>query len=126
MSGQEQSSSADKSHQPTPQKIRKSREKGEVAYSSEATTAATYIGFFVSLFIVAGWTATSLHETLAAFFHRPDEVGSLILFAQDNEFLTRLSLKLLSAVAPLFIILAFGGARIGVRAAARSSLRLQK
>jgi len=106
MSEQEHSSSAEKSHQPTPQKIRRSREKGEVAYSSEATTAATYVGFFVALIIVAGWTATHLHETLAAFFHRPDEIGGLLLSTQDDEFAARLAASLFGAVAPLFIILA--------------------
>ena len=106
MSDNENSSSADKSHQPTPQKIRRSREQGEVAYSNEATSAATYIAFFVALFIVVGWTMTRLLSLLAAFFHRPDEIGGLLLFSEGNDYLGHLSLEFFGAVSPLFIMLA--------------------
>jgi flagellar biosynthesis protein FlhB len=83
MSDNEQPSGEDKSHAPTPQKIRQSREKGDVPYSAEATSAATYVAFFVSLIVVAGWMATNTYSTLLPFFTKPEEI-SVLLFSPNN------------------------------------------
>ncbi|NOX96122.1 MAG: hypothetical protein GXP04_13820 [Alphaproteobacteria bacterium] len=83
MSDNEQPSGEDKSHAPTPQKIRQSREKGDVPYSSEATSAATYVAFFISLIVVAGWMATNTYSMMLPFFTKPEEIGKL-LFSPNN------------------------------------------
>ncbi|MHA7873670.1 MAG: EscU/YscU/HrcU family type III secretion system export apparatus switch protein, partial [Hyphococcus sp.] len=79
MSDREQDQSADKSHEPTQQKLRKSREKGDVPYSNEATAAATYIGFFVALILAAGWSVSKLQTALTMLLHRPKAAGDLLL-----------------------------------------------
>lgn len=47
MSGNEDAS--DRQHEPSEQKLRKAREKGDIPRSTEATTALAYLGFFVAL-----------------------------------------------------------------------------
>ena len=106
MSEQNQASAADKSHDPTPEKLRKSREKGEVAYSTEVTTAATYAGFFIALLIAGGWSMLQLHSTLTLFLHRPDAVASALLAPESNGFSQGLMLRVLSATAPIFAAIA--------------------
>ena len=79
MSEREQDNNADRSHEPTQQKLRRAREKGDVPYSVEATAAATYIGFFVALLVAVGWCATKLQGTLTALLHKPDMISKEVL-----------------------------------------------
>ncbi len=103
MSDNEQNSAADKSHEPTPQKIQKSREKGDVSYSPEATAAATYIGFFVALTFASAWSATTLLGTLKTFFMHPHDVGASLFAAGKNDATGELMLNVLGALMPVFL-----------------------
>lgn len=105
MSDKDQDSSADKSHEPTQQKLRKSREKGDVAYSNEATAAAIYIGFFVALILAAGWSVSRLQTTFSLLLHRPEDVGQLLLYSQDSEFAFQFFTQIAVSIAPVFLIL---------------------
>ncbi len=106
MSDEQHSGGEDKSQEPTPQKLRKSREKGDVPYSTEVTAAATYAAFYASLIIVAGWSAVHVSSTLAAFFHRPDEIGDVLLSPYQTRLLPQLILRLSIGIFPLFLVLA--------------------
>ena len=105
MSDNDQDSSADKSHEPTQQKLRKSREKGEVAYSNEATAAAIYIGFFVVLILVAGWSVSRLQKLLTTLLHKPDAAGDLLLFSESGNFTFTFFTQVATSVAPIFLML---------------------
>lgn len=105
MSEREQDTGADKSHEPTQQKLRKSREKGDVPYSVEATAAATYIGFFVVLITVAGWTIMRLHGTLTGFFHKPDAYRDLLLYSREADVKLSLLFQILISIGPVFALI---------------------
>ncbi|MFQ5562450.1 MAG: flagellar biosynthesis protein FlhB [Parvularculaceae bacterium] len=106
MSDAQQNEGEDKSHDPTPQKIRKSREKGDVPYSSEVTTAATYGAFFLALFIFAGWSATNISAQLALFLQRPEDFGAALTTPGSDAPIQDLFARLVVAAAPLFLFLA--------------------
>ncbi len=111
MSEEGQDNGADKSHEPTQQKIRKSREKGEIAYSNETTAAAIYIGFFVALILVAGWSCTRLLTLMTNLLHKPQSVSETLLFAESGNFTLTFFTQIILAVAPVFLLLilaAFG------------------
>ncbi|MEO1242633.1 MAG: flagellar type III secretion system protein FlhB [Pseudomonadota bacterium] len=105
MSDREQDSSADKSHEPTQQKLNKSREKGDVPYSNEATAAAIYIGFFVVLILTAGWTVSRLQTTFSVLLHKPEAAAQLFLFSQESDFALQFFVQIATSVAPVFLLL---------------------
>lgn len=84
MSDQDQPNGEDKSHEPTPQKILQSRKKGDVAYSMEATSAATYFAFFIALIVLVGWTAANIFSTLSPFLTKPNEMSALFFSNTEN------------------------------------------
>ncbi|MEM6413911.1 MAG: flagellar type III secretion system protein FlhB [Pseudomonadota bacterium] len=69
---EEQNDDQEKSHEATPQRIRKAREKGDVASSTEANTAAAYVGLMLALLALGGWTVSTAGARLKAFLARPD------------------------------------------------------
>ncbi|MEO0398771.1 MAG: flagellar type III secretion system protein FlhB [Pseudomonadota bacterium] len=68
----EQSDDQEKSHDATPERIRKAREKGDVPVSNEANTAAAYIGLLAGLLALGGWCVSVAGARLKAFLARPD------------------------------------------------------
>ena len=105
MSDKDETGGADKSHDPTPKKLQTSREKGDVPYSSEATAAATYAGFFVILIVAAGWTMTQLQDAMTSFLVHPTDIGAMLLAPSENGFFARLGARIAAATAPVFAIL---------------------
>ena len=76
MSDNDQSGAGDKTHEPTQQKLRKSREKGDVPYSMEATAAASYGAFFLAVLILSGWIAMDVFAGLKPFLSNPEAVAA--------------------------------------------------
>ncbi|GJL94167.1 MAG: flagellar biosynthetic protein FlhB [Hyphococcus sp.] len=108
MSEENDSGGADKSHDPTPQKLLKSRQKGDVPYSTEVTAAATYVGFLVALLITMGWTAPQLHGLLKGLLHRPDTIAALLFDAQDSQFFAHFTTRIMVSILPVFLVVALG------------------
>ncbi len=102
------SDSGEKSHEPTQQKLRKSREQGDVAYSTEATSAATYLAFFVMLVTISGWVAMRLMTIMTQFLAHPDDMATRLLWSGDPAFMLRLGGGIAAAVAPIFAMLIAG------------------
>lgn len=101
MSDQNQDES-EKSHEPTQQKIKKSREQGDVAYSSEATSAATYLAFFVMLLVMSGWIMMRLQNLMIQFLAHPEDIGAHVLWSSDGGFFTHFGSQIGIATAPIF------------------------
>jgi len=70
-------SSQEKTHEATPQKLERARQKGEIARSQDAQAAAAYGGLLAAVFLAGGWSAMSLGETMMAFLARPAEMATL-------------------------------------------------
>jgi flagellar biosynthetic protein FlhB len=96
----------ERSHLPTPQRTQRAREQGDVAYSTEITTAATYAAFYAGLTIAGGWCALEVSNTLIAFFRRPEDVGGALFSPFSTAFTSGVAAQLLIAVAPVFGVLA--------------------
>ncbi|MBI1393864.1 MAG: flagellar type III secretion system protein FlhB [Alphaproteobacteria bacterium] len=68
----EQSDDQERSHEATPQKIQKAREKGDVPVSTEAHTAAAYLGLLIGLSVVGAGTVELAGARLKSFMSRPE------------------------------------------------------
>ncbi|MEY8803105.1 flagellar type III secretion system protein FlhB [Leisingera sp. XS_AS12] len=75
MSGQDDDS--DKSFEPTEQKLRKAREKGEVAKSTDLSVAAAYLGLIVAFYAAGSSSVEGLGTALMAFLDQPDRLAPL-------------------------------------------------
>ncbi|MEM8698627.1 MAG: flagellar type III secretion system protein FlhB [Pseudomonadota bacterium] len=70
---------AEKSHEPTQQKLDEARKKGDVAKSNDLSAAAAYLGLFVALGLSGAWAAEKSGTVLAAFFSRADTLAPMML-----------------------------------------------
>jgi len=97
------STSQEKTHEASPQKLERERKKGEFARSQDAQTAAAYTGLAIAIALAGGWSAVRLGETLMAFLARPFELAALFDTAP-----TPITAQLLGAIglaiAPVFAI----------------------
>ncbi|MGE0407919.1 MAG: flagellar type III secretion system protein FlhB [Amphiplicatus sp.] len=105
MSDERNNDAQDKSHAPTQRKIERSREQGDVPYSTEVTTAATYAGFYAALLAAGAWSATKICEILAGFVRRPDDVGAILRSPASRGFLGDIVGELAFALSPIFALL---------------------
>ncbi|WP_428927228.1 EscU/YscU/HrcU family type III secretion system export apparatus switch protein [Marinibacterium sp. SX1] len=72
--GQDES---EKSHEPTPEKIRKAREKGDVPRSVDLSVAASYVGLVIAALSVGTGSVERLGSGLMTFIDRADDFGGL-------------------------------------------------
>lgn len=75
MSGEDDDS--DKSFEPTEQKLRKAREKGEVAKSTDLSVAAAYLGLIIAFYASGSSSFEGLGTALMAFLDQPDRLAEL-------------------------------------------------
>lgn len=75
MSGEDDDS--DKSFEPTEQKLRKAREKGEVAKSTDLSVAAAYLGLIVAFYATGSASVEGMGTALMAFLDQPDRLATL-------------------------------------------------
>lgn len=106
MSDERRNDAQEKSFAPTQQKIQRSREQGDVPYSTEITTAATYAAFYACLIVAGGWSAAKTTEILAGFVRRSGDIGSMLASPASAPFLEHLLWRLAVALGPLFGLLA--------------------
>ncbi|GGH39455.1 flagellar biosynthetic protein FlhB [Cribrihabitans marinus] len=76
MSGQDDE--ADKSFDPTPQKLLKAREKGEVARSADLSVVAAYGGLLVAVLALGADAIQRLGDLLIVLIDQPDQLAALV------------------------------------------------
>jgi len=76
MSGSDDDS--DKSYEPTPQKLQKAREKGEVAKSNDLSVVAAYFGFLIALFAAGQFGVQHIGTLFVVLINQADEIGPLL------------------------------------------------
>ncbi len=108
MSDNEQTSADDKTHEPTPQKLRKSREQGDVPYSMEATSAATYAAFFLAVLILSGWISMDIFAALRPFLSNPEAVNLAFASPDRQGVAADLVFRTFRGVLALLLILVIG------------------
>ncbi|MEX0317843.1 MAG: flagellar type III secretion system protein FlhB [Ruegeria sp.] len=77
MSGQDDDS--EKSFDPTPQKLLKAREKGEIAKSNDLSVVAGYAGLLLALLAIGKVTVEQLGTTLMVLIDQSDQLSALVL-----------------------------------------------
>ena len=76
MSGQDDDS--DKSHEPTPQKLQKAREKGEVAKSNDLSVVAAYIGLLIAMLAAGQFAVQQMGTLFVVLIDQADDFGHLL------------------------------------------------
>lgn len=102
MSGDQDES--DKSYEPTPQKLQKAREKGEVAKSTDLSVAAAYAGLLLAALAIGTQTVSQFGATLVVFLDQPDELAPLVFSGLMQAPFGGLFQNLFSALGPWFAI----------------------
>ena len=62
----------DKTHEPTPQKLLRARQKGDIARSADLSVAAGYAGLLAAALAVGAGSLTDLGAILAAVLDQAD------------------------------------------------------
>lgn len=73
-----QSDDNEKSFEPTPQKLREARKRGEIARSADLQTAAAYFGFTLSLFLSGPAALSAFGTALSVPLDQADQLSQLV------------------------------------------------
>ena len=109
---------SDKSFEPTPQKLQKAREKGEVARSADLAVAASYLGFLLAIVAVGNGTVDQLGRSLAVMLDQSDRLAPLIFGGAAETPLGGMGYMIAGALLPWFALPA--GAVLGAILAQRA------
>lgn len=92
----------DRSFEPTPQKLQKAREKGEVARSNDLSVAAAYIGLLLTVLAIGPFTVDCVGLALETLLDQPDEIARLVFDRPAEAPIGGLGLTLARALGPWF------------------------
>lgn len=102
MSGQDDQS--DKSFDPTPQKLQKAREKGEIAKSTDLSVAASYVGMLLAASGFGAVSMLQIGQTLAVFLDQPDRIGRSFFVSDEAPQLFPYVSGVIGPIAPWLVI----------------------
>ncbi|MCB1340495.1 MAG: flagellar biosynthesis protein FlhB [Pseudooceanicola sp.] len=101
MSGED---AGDKSFEPTPQKLQKAREKGEVARSTDLSVAASYLGLVLAILAAGPTVMAQLGQTLSVMLDQPDRLAALVFDGPAETPLGGFGMRLAVTLAPWFAL----------------------
>jgi flagellar biosynthetic protein FlhB len=102
MSGQDDDS--EKSFEPTPQKIQKAREKGDVAKSQDLSVAAAYAGLVIALFGIGVDSFSGLGSALMSMIDQPDRLAEQVFGGSGGPVAAGLMASVGRNTLPLFVV----------------------
>lgn len=94
----------DKPHEPTPQKLKKAREKGEIARSTDLSVAAGYAGLVLATLAVGPQTASTLGSGMMVLLDQPDRLASAFFSGAIQAPFGRVLLGTIWSLAPWFLL----------------------
>ncbi|MFK7754071.1 MAG: flagellar biosynthesis protein FlhB [Sedimentitalea sp.] len=95
---------ADKSHEATPEKLRKAREKGEVARSTDLSVAASYGGLLLAALAVGLASIEQFGTALMVLLDQPDRLAPLFFDGAVASPFGGLLQVVAAALSPWFIV----------------------
>ncbi|SFT95486.1 EscU/YscU/HrcU family type III secretion system export apparatus switch protein [Sedimentitalea nanhaiensis] len=95
---------SEKSHEATPQKLLKAREKGEVAKSTDLSVAASYGGLLLAALAAGAESVRQLGTTLTVLLDQPESLSDLILTGPASAPVGALLNAVARSLAPWFVI----------------------
>ena len=118
---------AEKSHEPTPQKLEEARRKGDVAKSTDLGAAAAYLGFLAAVYGAGEDAMRGLAEGALIFLSGPDLLAGRLVGTGGAGLSARIIGGAIALLAPLFFIpaLAVLAAYVAQRAIAPSLTKIQ-
>ncbi|MGG7566690.1 flagellar type III secretion system protein FlhB [Rhodovulum sp. DZ06] len=99
-----QDEAAEKSHEPTPQKLQEARRKGDVAKSADLGAAAAYLGMLAAVYGMGEDAIRGLAEGLTIFLSGPDLLEGRIIGQGGAGLSASIIGKALAPLTPLFLI----------------------
>jgi flagellar biosynthesis protein FlhB len=99
---------SDKPYDATPQKLKKQREKGEVAKSTDLSVSAAYGGLLIAASTVGADAVQRFGTTLQTLLAQPDALADLVFSDAAHVPLGGVFLKVSQSVAPFFLVPAIG------------------
>jgi flagellar biosynthetic protein FlhB len=102
MSGQDDDT--EKSFDPTPQKLQKAREKGEIARSQDLNTAAAYAGLTLALFMSGASVISGFGTALMTLLDQADGLAPLFVTTGSSPLMAGVLRDAVIALVPLFAI----------------------
>lgn len=103
MSGEEEDG-ADKSFEPTPEKLRKARERGDIARSTDLSVAASYAGFLLAASVLGAASIGDLGTSLMVLLDRPERLAPLFFDGSARAPVGGLLAATAGAIAPWFLL----------------------
>lgn len=94
----------EKSFEATPQKLEKAREKGEVARSADAATAASYLGFLIACGAVGHWMVQHIGVLLMTPLDQADSLGALFFGGSASAPTGAFLLQFAIGISPVFVL----------------------
>lgn len=95
---------AEKSHEPTPQKLQKAREKGDVAKSTDLLVAASYAGLLLAALAVGSGSVQAFCTGLMVLLDQPDQLAQLFFEGSSNAIVAGLVSTSAAALIPWFAL----------------------
>lgn len=102
MSGKDEGQ--EKTEEPTPERIRKARQDGDVAKSNDVSAAAAYVGLLAAMFLTASSGAMGAGEALYGFMARPHEHADLLLTLDGESEAAAIVGRALLALSPMLLL----------------------
>lgn len=96
---------ADKSFEPTPEKLKKARQEGDVPKSQDLLVAASYLGVLIGFYFAGKSSFEKLGTLMMAFIGQPDRMAKIFLSDAHSAPLTRIFyVDIFMAVLPWFLV----------------------
>lgn len=100
----DQANDSDKSFDPTPQKLEKSRKKGEIPRSTDLSVAAGYFGLLIGITSLGADAVQSLFAALQAIIEQADSLSAIVLSAHNQAPLAQIMAATIWPVLPLLAV----------------------
>lgn len=99
-----QDDDSDKTYDPSAEKLRKAREKGEVAKSTDLTVAASYMGLVLALYAVGADAVKGTGTVLMSFIDQADSLSVQLFSGNGTPPIGGMILAVTKPMIPFFII----------------------
>ncbi|MDE4172946.1 flagellar type III secretion system protein FlhB [Phaeobacter sp. PT47_59] len=99
-----QDDDSEKSFEPTEEKLRKAREKGEVAKSTDLSVAAAYAGLLVALYAAGSGMMEGFGTALMSLLDQPDRLAELVFSGSGTAPVGGLMMALATPLLPMFVV----------------------
>lgn len=110
-----QDDDSEKSFEPTEEKLRKAREKGEVAKSTDLSVAAAYAGLLTAVYAAGSGMVEKFGTALMSLLDQPDRLADLFFSGSGTTPVGGLIMSLTTPLMPIFIV-PFGAVLLSILA----------